>query len=95
MVLLFAVQIVVSVVFGGTAVASIPALPVAGVGGALLLGAALWAQVRLSADPIANPLADEQTTTRSRRFLDVLPAWILVVFAGVFVTIDVLLLGGS
>jgi hypothetical protein len=94
-VVLFAIQTAVFALFGGRAVASIHALPVATLGGALLVGTALWAHVRPVADPITDPLADRKTTSGSRRFLDVFPAWILIVFAVVLVAIDVLLLGGS
>ena len=92
---LLLIQLVLAALFGGVVVATVPALPVMVVGGALLLGTAVWTQLRAPAapDPVTDP-REPRPASVGNRLSEVLPVWLLVVMAGVFVAIDVLLLGG-
>lgn len=95
--LLFGVQVTLDLSLRHVVLFEMPGLPVALVGGAVLLGAALWATIRErgESDPVVGPMEAPVVATGWSRFVAVLPNWILVAAALFFVAMDALMLGGA
>ncbi|AWB87686.1 hypothetical protein [Mycetocola zhujimingii] len=95
--LLFGLQVALDLTLRHIVLFELPGLPVALVGGGVLLGVALWETIRErgESDPVRAPMEAPVVATGWSRFVSVLPNWILVAAALFFVAVDALLLRGA